>query len=454
MSTRIPRMAPTRRRALPTALRGPLWFGAYVAVVVAPLIFAVIGVVDDDRGFWREFTVALGFVGLSMMGLQFVLVARVKVVAAPFGEDALVHFHRYMGYLATALILAHPVLLIAVVNADYLERVNPFTAPWAGRFGTLSILCLLAVIVTSVWRAALRISYEVWQGVHLVLSTVAIVAALVHVELIGHYVNQPWKRVLWVFMTAGFLAVFVWVRIVRPVMRTRRRWTVASVRPERGGVYTVTLQPDGHDGFSFAPGQFGWLSVNRSPFALTQHPFSFSSNGDDSSALQMSIKELGDFTRTIRTITPGTRAYVDGPHGVFSPDHYGGPGFVLLGGGVGMGPLMSILRTFATRGERRPCFLFFGMARSDDATFREEIDHLATQLTLTVVYVVEDPPSGWAGEHGRITAETLRRHLPVGHDALQYFICGPGAMQDAMEDVLDSLKVPGAHVHTERFNFV
>ncbi|MBB5164180.1 ferric reductase-like transmembrane domain-containing protein [Mycobacterium sp. AZCC_0083] len=446
---------PTSARVrLPAALRGPAWFGAYLAVVVVPLIFAVIGVVDDGRGFWREFTVALGFVGLSMMGLQFVLVARVKVVAAPFGEDALVHFHRYMGYLATVLILAHPVLLIVLVNADYLERVNPFTAPWAGRFGTLAILCLLAVVVTSVWRAALRITYEVWQGLHLVLSTVAIVAALIHVELIGHYVNQPWKRVLWAVMTAGFLAVFVWVRIVRPVLRTRRPWTVASVRSERGGVHTVTLRPIGHGGFSFAPGQFGWLSVHRSPFALTQHPFSFSSNGDDRSALQMSIKELGDFTRTIKSIAPGTRAYVDGPHGVFSPDNYDGPGFVFLGGGVGIGPLMSILRTFATRGERRPCLLFFGVARIEDATFREEIDTLATRLPLTVVYVVSDPPSDWAGEQGRITTETLRRHLPREHETLQYFICGPGAMQDAMEDALGALKVPGAHVHTERFNFV
>jgi predicted ferric reductase len=446
-------LLPARTR-VPASLRGPLWFGAYLAVVVVPLIFAVIGVVDDDRGFWREFTVALGFVGLSMMGLQFVLVARVKTVAAPFGEDALVHFHRYMGYVGTVLILAHPVLLIAVVNADYLERVNPFTAPWAGRFGTLSIVCLLAVIVTSVWRAALRISYEVWQGIHLVLSTVAIVAALVHVELIGHYVNQPWKRVLWAVMTAGFLAVFVWVRIVRPVLRTRRPWTVESVRPERGGVYTVTLKPLGHGGFRFAPGQFGWLSVHRSAFALTQHPFSFSSNGDDPSVLQMSIKELGDFTRTIRTIAPGTRAYVDGPHGVFSPDRYGGPGFVFLGGGVGIGPLMSMLRAFATRGEQRPCWLFFGAARLEDATFREEIDALTTQLELTVVYAVSDPPADWAGERGRIDVDMLRRHLPDEFASLQYFICGPGAMQDAMEDALGALRVPGAQVHTERFNFV
>lgn len=430
------------------------WLGAYVAVVVLPLIFATIGVVDDDRGFWREFAVALGFVGLSMMGLQFILVARVKTFAAPFGEDALVHFHRYMGYVGTTLILAHPILLIVLVDPSYLERVNPFTAPWAGRFGTLSILCLLVVIVTSVWRGALRIRYEVWQAIHLVLSTIAITAALVHVELIGHYVNQPWKRVLWVVMTGGFLAMFMWVRVIRPVMRTRRPWTVESVVPERGGVNTITLRPEGHRGFTFAPGQFGWLSVHRSPFALTQHPFSFSSNGDDPAGVQMSIKGLGDFTGTIGSIAPGTRAYLDGPHGVFSPDRHDGPGFVLLGGGVGIGPLMSILRTFADRGETRPCYLFFGVPRIEDATFREEIDSLASHLALTVVYVASSPPEDWDGERGYITADTLRRHLPAERDSLQYFICGPGAMQDAMEEALDAVGIPGAHVHTERFNFV
>ena len=405
-----------------TAIRGTIWFGAYLAVVVVPLIFATIGVVDDNRGFWREFSVALGFVGLSMMGLQFVLVARLKTVAAPFGEDALVHFHRYMGYTGTVFILAHPVLLIVLVDPSYIERVNPVTAPWAGRFGTLAILCLLAVVVTSIWRSALRISYEVWQGIHLVLSTVAITAALVHVELINHYVNQPWKRALWIVMTAGFIALFLWVRIVRPVVRMRRPWTIASVHNERGGVSTITLHPIGHRGFTFAPGQFGWLSVHRSPFTLTQHPFSFSSNGDDSSALQMSIKELGDFTRTISSIAPGTRAYIDGPHGVFSPDRHQGPGFVFIAGGVGIAPLMSILRTLATRGDSRPCCLFFGMKHIDQATFREELDCLTARLRLTVTYAVSDPPADWAGERGYVDVDTLRRHLPTNYQALQYFI--------------------------------
>ncbi len=437
-----------------TAVKGIIWFGAYLALIGAPLIFAGIGVIDERRGFWREFAVALGFVGLAMLGLQFVLVARIKMLAAPFGEDALVHFHRYMGYAGTLFILAHPILLIVLVDPSYLERVNPLTAPWPGRFGTLSIGCLLVVIVTSTWRLALRISYEVWQGIHLVLSTVAIVAALVHVEMIHHYVNNPVKRGLWIVMTAAFFMIFLWVRVIRPILRMRRPWEIVSVHRERGGVNTITMRPAGHRGFTFAPGQFSWLSVRRSPFALTQHPFSFASNGDDASALRMSVKELGDFTRTVSSIAPGTRAYLDGPHGVFTPDRYSGPGFVFIAGGVGIVPLMSMLRTFAERGERRPCHLFFGVNRIEDATFDEELKALPSRLSLTVTFVVSDPPDGWTGERGHITADTLRRHLPVGHQRLQYFICGPGVMMDAMEDALGVLRVSDDRIHTERFNFV
>ncbi len=431
-----------------------MWFGLYAAVVLCPLIFAVIGVAEGNRGFWREFAVAIGFVGLSMMGMQLVLVARIKTVAAPFGEDALVVFHRYMGYVGTVLVLAHPVILIAFVDPSYIERVIPWTAPWAGRFGTLAILCLVVVIVTSAWRLRLRISYERWQAIHLVASAVAIVAALTHVELIDYYINQPWKRVLWIAMTAAMMGIFLWVRIIRPLTRTRRPWIVESVVPQNGGICSITFRPVGHSGFTFAPGQFGWLSVNRSPFALTQHPFSFSSNGDDPASLQMSIKALGDFSGTIADIKPGTVAYVDGPHGVFTPDRFPGSGIVLIAGGVGISPMMSMLRTLAARGDRRPCYLFYGVNEIDQVAFRDELDELARTLDLSVNYVVANPDSDWPGETGYIDADILRRLLPASLTALQYFICGPGALQDAMEDALAALGVPAQQVHTEHFNFV
>ena len=186
--------------------------------------------------------------------------------------------------------------------------------------------------------------------------------------------------------------------------------------------------------------------MNRSPFSLTQHPFSFSSNGDDPTALQMGIKSLGDFTTTIAAIQPGTRAYIDGPHGVFSPDRNEGPGFGFIAGGVGISPIMSMLRTLAARADRRPCHLFYGVNNLGEAAFSEEIGQLATKLDLAVWYVVTDPEPDWSGDRGFIGAETLRRRLPARYQTLQYFICGPGALQDAMEDALSAMAVPANHV--------
>src|SRR5262249_39319341 len=151
---------------------------------------------------------------------------------------------------------------------------------------------------------------------------------------------------------------------------------------------------------------------------------------------------------------PGTNVYVDGPHGVFSPDHYEGPGFCLIAGGVGITPMMSMLRAFAARGEPRPIVVFDANRRWDDVTFREELDELTAVLDLRVVHAIGDPPPGWEGERGRVDEDMLRRHLPPSASRWQFFACGPNAMMDAMEDALAALGVSPDRVHTERFDWV
>ncbi|MFB4316109.1 ferric reductase-like transmembrane domain-containing protein [Actinomadura sp. 21ATH] len=435
------------------AVRGAFWIGVYVAVTVVPLVFAVLGAIPPPGGFLVDLSVALGFIGLSMMGLQFALVARFQNMVAPFGEDAVVRFHRQIAWVATAFILAHPLLLL-VQDASVLELFNPATAPWRARFAVLSTVCLLAIMATSVWRRRLRMRYEVWHGLHAVLAVASVLFALAHIVLVGRYVDTAWKQALWTVMTAAFVGLIVWVRVVRPVRRLRRPWEITRVDAERGATTTITLRPVGHDGFGFAPGQFGWISVGRSPFALTQHPFSFSSSAEADGSVQMSIKALGDFTGTVAELRPGTRAYLDGPHGVFTPDRNEGPGFVLIAGGVGIGPVISMLRTFADRGDRRPCVLFYASRTLEDTTFLEEVCALEERLDLTLVLVLEDPPQDWTGERGRVDGALLRRWLPERHRRMQFFICGPPPMLDAMESALAGAGVPAAQVHTERFVFV
>lgn len=434
-------------------VRGIGWIALYVAVAVVPLVFAVIGPVEGGRGFWVEFSVALGFVGMSMLGAQFALVARFRAVAAPFGEDALVQFHRQVSYVALAFILAHPVLL-RIGGIDIVALMNLAEAPWRARCAVASTILLLIVVATSVWRRRLRIRYEVWQLVHGVLSVAVVGLALAHMLLVGYYLDAVWKVWLWTAMTLALVGLLVWVRVVAPIRRLRRPWRVEQNTVERGDARTLSLVPAGHDGLRFAPGQFGWLIVDRSPFTITAHPFSFSSSAEDHDRVAVTIKALGDFTSTIGDIGPGTRAFLDGPHGVFTPDRHEGPGFVLIAGGVGITPMISILRTMADRGDRRPFLLIYAVRTVGEHTFGAEITTMTRRLDLTVVLVPQDPPPGWDGESGFVDRALIHRHLPDRYRHRQYFICGPPPMVTAVEDALAALAIPADRVHTERFAFV
>jgi predicted ferric reductase len=420
----------------------------YLGVVLAPLVFAVIGASQPDHDFWTNFSVALGFTGLAMMGLEFALVARFRAVAAPFGQDALLQFHRQIGYVGLAFILTH-----FAISAHWRD-VTPakaLAAPLLVWFGMAAMLSLIVLVATSVWRRPLRLSYEAWHAIHTVLAVVLVVGGVGHILFVDEYVSSLWKQILWGLMSAAFVCLLVWVRLLKPRRALTRPWTVRGVTAEPGETTAVALTPPADAGFRFQPGQFGWFAFGRSPFSLTQHPFSFSSSAERDE-VEVAIKALGDFTSTVGGLEQGTKVYVDGPHGAFSIDQDEGPGFGLIAGGVGIAGLISMARTMADRGDVRPVVLVYGNREWGDVAFRDDLEQLKDRLDLTLVHVLERPPPGWDGETGYVTADVLARHLPDGYRRFQFFICGPDPMMDAAEAALLELGVPADRVHTERFD--
>jgi ferredoxin-NADP reductase len=113
-----------------------------------------------------------------------------------------------------------------------------------------------------------------------------------------------------------------------------------------------------------------------------------------------------------------------------------------------------MIRTLADQGDKRPVVLMYGSKDWDAITFREELEELKTRLDLTVVHVLENPPDGWTGERGFITAAVMQRHLSPAYAAHEYFICGPNVMMDAIETALGTLGVPMSKYHSERYSFV
>jgi predicted ferric reductase len=431
-------------------VRAVFWVIAYLGLVLSPLVFAVIGASHPDHGFWTNLSVALGFVGLAMMGLEFALVARFRPLAAPFGQDALLQFHGQIGYVGLAFIVIH-----FAISAKWneLTLAQALAAPLLVWFGMVALLSLVVLIATSVWRRGLRLSYEAWHITHTVLALVVVVGALGHIFFVDEYVSSLWKQILWALMSAAFIALLVWVRLVKPRRALARPWHLERVIAERGETTTLALKPPPGAEFRFEPGQFGWFAIGRSPFSVTQHPFSFSSSAERGD-LELAVKALGDFTSGVSELEPGTTVYVDGPHGVFSIDQDEGPGFGLIAGGVGIAGLISMLRTMADRKDVRPAVLFYANDEWDGVIFRDELEQLKDGLNLAVVHVLERPPDDWVGETGYVTAEVLARHLPASYRRFQFFICGPDAMMDAVETALVHLGVSPERVHTERFDMV
>jgi predicted ferric reductase len=432
---------------------GVFWLVAYLAVILLPLAIMMVPPTPAARPFWVEFSLGLGFVGVLQIAVQFVLVARYSNVTAPYGIDLILKYHRQVATIAVVLIVAHPVILV-IQNPNLLGLLNPFGGTMASRVGNAALYTLVLLALLSAFRRRIGLPYELWRVSHAILGIGAIVLAHWHIVLVGHYTGTAWKEIVLIAVSATMVTSFAYLRLVRPALMRRRPYRVAEVTAERGGTWSLSLAPVGHRGMRFSPGQFAWLKLGDSPYTIEEHPFSFSSSAQDAERIEFGIKELGDFTGNVGKIEVGTTAYVDGPHGSFSPDHEPAAGYVFFAGGVGITPFISMLRTMADRGDRRPVTLFYGDPTWDGIAFREEIERLQGLLDLTVVFVLEKPPEGWEGESGFIDADVLKRHLPSSQLDRLHLICGPIPMIDAVEAALQQRGVPMQRIRSERFDLV
>jgi len=440
-------------------VRGALWFGLYFFLILLPLATAAIS--SPARvapSFIVELGVGAGFVGLALMCLEFALISRTKAAAQAFGEDALQLFHNLMGMAALGFLIAHPVLLFI---SGYPAQcwLNPLAgcANVATRTASLALYVLVVLVGLSIWRKKLGIKYELWQVTHGLFALFVLIAAMVHIFIVGRYTTTPIMKAVWLMYAILVTALLLYYKILLPILNWNKTWEVVENRLERGDSRTLVLQPVGHKGFSFQPGQFSWLKTGRTPFGLGQHPISMSSSGDVESGDQVAftIKDLGDWSgQEVTALEPGDTMWLDGPHGVFSMDREQGMGYVFVGGGIGITPLYSMLQTMVEREDVRPVLLFYGGSNWESLTFREELDDLAGQMNLQIIHVLSQPPTSWEGESGYVTGEVMKGYLPKQYKRFVYFVCGPEPLMDAMEKVLPELGIPAQNVHTERFDMV
>ena len=234
--------------------------------------------------------------------------------------------------------------------------------------------------------------------------------------------------------------------------------TVVNVVRETPGIYTVYLKNDAAKFAGRKAGQFMSIGMMGPSGWSRTHPFTISCAPEES-LLSLTIKKEGEFTSAIPDLRPGTILKCMGPFGVFCKNIDEKPSIVMMAGGVGITPFLSVLRHFRTTGAGNKVILFWVNKTMEDVFRIEELNEMTRNLNLTVVHCLsrEDDAGRYFQpdyahvryEKGRLSGEILKTHGAAGGAA--FYLCGPSPMMESALKELGVLQVDPAAVEQERF---
>ncbi|MBA5776918.1 ferredoxin reductase family protein [Stappia sp. F7233] len=428
-----------------------------VCVIFLPLGLAATSGLRP-RSFWDELASGAAMLAFSIFLLEFALSGRFRPITGRVGMDVTMRVHQLIARTALVAALVHPFLYRAEWNPPYpwdVTRIETVTANIGALWsGMLAWVLLPPFVVLAIMRGRPNYTYEAWRFGHGAGALVICGLVLHHTLSAGRYASAPFLAGFWIVLSALALASFLWIYLAVPLLQLRRPWRVEKIRPVAERIWQVEITPDGHRGLDYEAGQFVWLNIGHSPFGHRENPFSISSAPRSGANLQFLIKELGDFTSSLGTIRPGTRAYVDGPHGTLTIGAREATGIALIAGGIGVAPLIGILRQLALADDPRPRILVYADRTPKQLAYRPELEVLARKANTEVVFVLSEPPPGWSGESGLIDRALLGRMFGRAehHDWL-FVLCGPPQMLASVEDALVGIGVPASRILSERFDY-
>ncbi|MCA9588346.1 MAG: ferredoxin--NADP reductase [Myxococcales bacterium] len=248
-------------------------------------------------------------------------------------------------------------------------------------------------------------------------------------------------------------------RPASPSVQTRTL-RVAGVTRETADAVTIALVDPSGASIDFAPGQF-FTVFHRAGAEIVARNYS-ASNAPDGRELHLTIKRVrgGRVSGALQSTRVGDALEVGGPYGAFvaRPDASRARSIVLIGGGSGITPLMSIARAILAAEPSSRVGLVYGNRSPVDVIFARELaelQHAYGPARFAVRQVVQEATPQWEGAVGRVDADmlsTLVPRLPASSDPdVEYYVCGPEGMRTHALAYLQARDVPAARVHVESF---
>jgi|MudIll2142460700_1097286.scaffolds.fasta_scaffold77041_2 ferredoxin-NADP reductase len=232
------------------------------------------------------------------------------------------------------------------------------------------------------------------------------------------------------------------------------RMQVSEIREEAPSAKSFRLvSPDGYLP-PFQAGQYINLFVDVGGIR-TSRPYSISSPPNQGGYYEIAVRRVEDgfvSNHLLETVKVNDRLESTGPSGNFyyNPLFHGND-LVFLAGGSGITPFMSMIREVTDRGLPRRIHLIYGSRKPDDMIFGEELQERARlHEYFKMTSVISEPPEGYEGFTGFITAKLLKDVLG-NMEGKTFYLCGPEAMYTFCLPELLKLRVPARKIRMEVF---
>ncbi len=408
-----------------------------------------------------------GLLALIFLSLSLLVTPLRKIT----GLNWLFHFRRLLGLYAFFYALAHFSIFFVLdrelnVRDTFSEMVNrPYLI-----VGSLGLLAMAPLAATSTNYMIKRLGSKRWQALHR-LAYVAAIAGVVHFHmLVKSDIRLPVAYGSLVGILLGYRAVGFSLRRSRkaplgskgssPASPAAARWKgqlrVERIVQETPNVKTFRLVPPNRSTFPFAslPGQYLTFSLQIGGKAVSRS-YTIASTPSRPGYCEVTIKreEQGLVSRHMHnTVKEGDLLTIAAPGGKFTFTGAEANCVVLLAAGVGITPLMSILRYLTDRNWSGQIYMVYSCRTAEDIIFREELEAIERRfpnlhLTLTLSRA---EGTDWKGVTGRIDAKLLARVVP-DLTSVPFYLCGPAEMLAATGDLLRQLGVAEDNIRMELF---
>ena len=389
----------------------------------------------------------------------------------------LVDVHNWTAYVALLLALVHPVLLLFDPSTKFklVDIIFPINAPTQRFFvalGTVSLLALIVIIVTTQKVIKKKIGFRTWKNIHLAAYPLALLFIVHGVVMDPQLKNRPLdlldaeKILSEVCFIALAGAVFFRLCYQKKLQLGLRKFhslkineVIEETKDSKSFVFSI---PDKlNKQFNYTAGQFIIIKIHiddkeyKRSYSLSACPYT-------DTKFQVTVKRINDgivSNYLNNNIQAGDELLVFPPSGNFfkEPEQNVRKNYILFAGGSGITPVYSVIKTLLAKYPHNYVKLIYANRNPDAIIFYAALETLKTlhSKRFFLTHIVSDASAGWNGMTGQLDSDKIKlfleeqRIFPI--ENTEYYICGPSPFMELVEHELQINGVPNETLHLERF---